>query len=328
MNEVNINHFQFEYDLTWMSFFQNHLGQTYLRYGGREDIGAESHLNKDSLLLAMRETLRLHSQKTPREFSRFEPSNETVSTPIEIPSMVKILAKRQNKCVHCHEVKSANLKELQSTGKLEKRMVFTYPSPLNLGIQLDAVEQNKIQSIVKSSAAETTGLKANDIIQSLDGHPVFTFADVTRVLELAPDEGVLKVEAKREGVTIESEIRLADSWKTNGDPSWRESTHIVGPNSGFWAVELTASQRKSMKIDEDKLALRANAIWGDWAKKAGIKHGDVVTSIDGKSNKMSIKQLQTYLQMNKEWGEVVKLVVIRKRKPKRLTMTLPQENHD
>jgi C-terminal processing protease CtpA/Prc len=83
-----------------------------------------------------------------------------------------------------------------------------------------------------------------------------------------------------------------------------------------------------MKIDEDKLALRANAIWGDWAKKAGIKHGDVVTSIDGKSNKMSIKQLQTYLQMNKEWGEVVKLVVIRKRKPKRLTMTLPQENHD
>ena len=325
MNGVNINHFQFEYDLTWMSFFQNHLGQTYLRYGGREDVGAESHLNKDSLLGAMRETLRLHKLNSPREFSRFEPSNETMLSPIEIPSTQKMLAKRQNKCVHCHDVKSAQLRELRSAGKLEKRMVFTYPSPLNFGLQLDAVEQNKIKAIEKGSAADSAALKAGDVVQSLDGHSVFTYADVTRVLELSPDDGILNVIAKRKDTIVKVEVKLAKDWKTHGDPSWRESTHIVGPNSGFWAVELSSAQRESLNIGEEKLALRANAIWGQWAKKAGIKHGDVITSIDGKSNKMGIKQLQTYLQMNKEWGEEVKLVVIRKRRPIRLTMTLPKE---
>ena len=44
MNGVNLNQFQFEYDLTWMAFFQNAEGRTYTRYGRREDHDAESHL--------------------------------------------------------------------------------------------------------------------------------------------------------------------------------------------------------------------------------------------------------------------------------------------
>ena len=36
MNGVNLNQFQFEYDLTWMAFLQDAEGRTYTRYGGRE----------------------------------------------------------------------------------------------------------------------------------------------------------------------------------------------------------------------------------------------------------------------------------------------------
>ena len=49
MNGVNLNQFQFEYDLTWMAFFQNAEGRTYARYGGRDDSGPESHLTKASM---------------------------------------------------------------------------------------------------------------------------------------------------------------------------------------------------------------------------------------------------------------------------------------
>ena len=52
--------FQFEFDLTWMSFFMDAKDRTYVRYGGRDDTHAESHLNKQSLLRAMRDALALH----------------------------------------------------------------------------------------------------------------------------------------------------------------------------------------------------------------------------------------------------------------------------
>jgi len=328
MNGVNIDHFQFEYDLTWMSFFQNEKGQTYLRYGGREDVGPESHLNKDSLLLAMKQTLVLHKQAEPRVFNRFEPSPDSKRTPEDIPSTQKLLANRQNKCIHCHDVKGALLRDLQANNKLEKSMVFSYPSPSNLGISLDAVHQNKIKNIIPASSAKSAGLKSGDVLKSLAEQPVFTFADVTRVLELAPNKGTLEGVASRGDEAITFKLDLANGWKAIGDPSWRESTHIVGPNSGFWGVALSSAQQKSLNIDGDRLAIRATAIWGQWAKKAGVKHGDIVTSIDGQSEKMSIKQLQTYLQMNKEWGETVKLTVLRKRRPVELTMILPNETDD
>ena len=54
MNGVNINLFQFDYDLTWMAFFMDAHDGIYARYGGREDHDAESHLTKPSLLRVMR----------------------------------------------------------------------------------------------------------------------------------------------------------------------------------------------------------------------------------------------------------------------------------
>jgi hypothetical protein len=48
-----------------MAFFQNADGRTYVRYGGREDHDAESHLNKQSLLRVMSQALILHRRTAP-----------------------------------------------------------------------------------------------------------------------------------------------------------------------------------------------------------------------------------------------------------------------
>lgn len=323
MNGVDINRFQFEYDLTWMSFFQNHEGETYLRYGGREDAAPETHLSKHSLIHAMNTALKLHQSNTVKPSNRFEPAGDQSRSPEQMPIMKKMLANRKNKCIHCHDVKNARLRALDLAGKLKKEMVFTYPSPSNLGIRLAPVIQTKIQAIDGGSAALNAGLLPGDVLQSLNGQSVFSFADATRVLELAPKEGKLRVVAIRDGKNITCDIELANQWRTVGDPSWRESTHVVGPNSGFWGVQQNAKQKTKLGIADDKMAVKVTAIWGNWARQAGVKHGDIVTMVDGKTEDMHIKQLQTYLQMNKDWGDSVEIRVIRKTKPVELTMKLP-----
>ena len=142
MNGVNLNAFQFEYELTWMSFFQNSVGRTYTRYGGREDHDAESHLNKRSLLRVMRQALQLHRDGKVKPQSRYEPVSKTVRTPEEIPTMKTMMAKPKNKCIHCHDVKVAELRILRDLGKVEKSMVFTYPAPSQLGLHLDPETQH------------------------------------------------------------------------------------------------------------------------------------------------------------------------------------------
>jgi C-terminal processing protease CtpA/Prc len=324
MNGININQFQFEYDLTWMSFFQNHEGKTYLRYGGRNDKNPESHLNQKSLVSAMKTALAKHKSKASLEFNQLNPKGENVLVPEQNPSAQKLLAKRENKCIHCHEVKSTQLMELKGEGKLKKEMVFTYPSPETFGVEIDPIRQTIIKTVAKNSNADSAGLKTGDEIVMVNGNAVSTYADITRVLEFV--DGNLNVEVTRGGETKNVDVRLSKGWRTVGDSSWRESEHVVGPNSGFWGKKLSAGQKKRMRLDEDQLGLRITVIWGAWAKKAKLKQGDVVVSLDGKTDDWSIKQLQSYLHMNKDWGDKVEIEVMRGGRSVTTTMALPKGN--
>ena len=124
MNGINLELFQFEFDLTWMSFFMDAENRIYTRYGGRDDSSPESHLNRNSLLATMRSALALHKVQDVLK-SRLEPTGRTVRTPEQIPTMRAMLAKRKNKCIHCHDVKVASLKHLRNQNKLQRHMVCT-----------------------------------------------------------------------------------------------------------------------------------------------------------------------------------------------------------
>ena len=87
-------------------------------------------------------------------------------------------------------------------------------------------------------------------------------------------------------------------------------------------------QRAELELDKDQLALKVTYIWGDWTRDAGIKLGDLVVSIDGKANDMSIRQLHAYLQMNHQYGDSIPLVVRRNGERLELTMHLPDEPNE
>ncbi len=325
MNGVNINQFQFEYDLTWMSFFQNADGRTYLRYGGREDHDPESHLNKESLLRVMRQALALHDDGSVQPDSRYEPVAASVRTPEDIPTMKAMMAKRKESCIHCHDVKIAQLRHLRDQGRLVKDLVFTYPSPSQLGIQLDPAVQYKVQKVDAESPAEVAGIRTGDLIRTIDGQRVLTLADMSRVLELTPKSGTLAVGIERDKETVATAIRLPDGWRKSDDPSWRSSTGVMGPSSGFWGVAANGDQRRQLGLTEDDLAIRVTFLWGPWIKESGLRNGDYVVAIDGQKTNMTIRQLQAYLHLNRNWGDKIDLVVCRDGKDVKLTMQFPDE---
>ena len=328
MNEIDLNHFQFERDLTFMSFFQDGLGRTYARYGGREDESAESHLTKKSLIKTMQTVLELNNKKLVQPISKYEPQSEKRFTPEQIPTMKSMMASRKEKCIHCHDVKNAQLKHLDRLGKLKKEMIFTYPSPLQLGISLDADDHTLVKKVVQNSAAAKSGVKRGDRIKTVDGQRVLTFGDFTRVLELAPKTGKVSLVVASDGSKKDVSLELTSGWRAkNADAGWRGSSGIVGPSSGFWGRKLTINQKKQLELGNDDLAVKVTFIWGQWTRNAGIRNGDVVVSIEGHKKDMTIRQLQAHLHLNHDWEEEISMEIMRGGKRRNLKMKLPKNKN-
>jgi predicted metalloprotease with PDZ domain len=326
MNGVNINLFQFEGDLTWMAFFMDAHDRFYARYGGREDSAAESHLTRESLLRVMEEVLVLHGQGKVQT-SRYEPTVHPVLTPEDIPPMKGMMAgRKENKCIHCHDVKVAMLRDLQAKGLFSRDRVFTYPAPSAVGIELDPHVQNQVDAVIAGSAAEKAGLAPGDRVLEVDGQRILTLADFARVLEPYWAGAELPVELLRGEETVRTTLELSGrSWRRGKDPSWRESLHVAGPNAGFWGQKVTSQKRQENKLSENALAVQVTHIWGDHTRKAGLKNGDVVIAFDNLRQDMTIQQLHAHLQLNKNYGDTIAIVVRRNGKDHDIKLRLPTE---
>lgn len=325
MNGVNINLFQFERDLTWMAFFMDGRDRFYARYGGREDEEAESHLTKESLLRTMKQVLELHRRGEVQK-SGYEPKRKPERTPEQIPTMNAMMAKRkENKCIHCHDVKVAELRDLQKTGGFVRNFVFTYPAPSAIGIHLDPDIQNSVRSVTPDSPANRAGLQAGDVVLSADGQRILTFADFTRVLQMTPVESKLPLKIKRGSDTIAPTLKLSGNWRRTKDPSWRESLHVAGPNGGFWGHKLSEEEREKAGVPNDQMAVVVTHIWGEHTRRAGIKNDDIVVKFDGLARDMTIAQLHAHLNLNRNYGDAVPLTIHRQGKKHDLILILPKE---
>ena len=326
MNGINLDLFQFEYDLTWMSFFMDAENRIYTRYGGRDDSSPESHLNRESLLATMKSVVMLHKLADVLK-SPLEPNGRTgrrPHTPEQIPTMARMMAKRKNKCILCHDVKVANLKHLRNQDKLKRHMVFTYPTSANLGITVDSGEQSLVRTVQSGSPAARAGVRVGDRIVKAEGHRVLTLGDLSRVLEKIPVAGRLALQVQRQQQVIPLRLELANGWRRSKDPSWRESLHMVGPNCGLWGRKLNVKERRRLKLKPEKLALKVTYIWGSHTRRAGIKVGDIIVGLDGQTRDMNIKQLHAHPTLNRNWGDTIPVVLRRNGQDVTVRMTFPK----
>ena len=86
MRGVNLALFDFDYDLTWMSFFMDAEGRIYSRYGGRDNQSADGRLSAAGLLRTMNEVLRVHATETAKKLPAPKPL--AIRKPEEIPGIL------------------------------------------------------------------------------------------------------------------------------------------------------------------------------------------------------------------------------------------------
>lgn len=327
MNGVDINLFQFEYDLTWMAFFMDAEDRFYARYGGREGKDPETFLTKLSLQSVMKDVLRLHRDKAVQT-SRYEPTAETPRTPEDIPPMTKMISRRKpdQRCIHCHDVKTALLRQAQAEGNFSKEMIFTYPPPSALGFDVNPDQQNVVKSVKPNTSAEKAGIKPGDRIRSADGQRILTAADLSRVLELAREDTAVSLKLEREDNPIQTSVKLDPHWRDPADAGWRASVHLAGPGPGFWAQALDAPEKAKLDIPADGLALKVTFLFPKHPTppRSGLKLGDIVIDVDGVHREMNTRQFHAWIHLNRRYGEKVPIVVLRNSERTNLSLELPK----
>jgi S1-C subfamily serine protease len=112
-------------------------------------------------------------------------------------------------------------------------------------------------------------------------------------------------------------ITLAKRWREHDDLSWRASSWDLRrmTTGGMLLEELSAEDRQKAGIAETKLALRAKHVGAFGAhaaaKQAGFLVGDVLVTVDGKSDRRSESDLMATLAKEKRPGDKVPVTVLR-----------------
>jgi serine protease Do len=328
-NGLDLKTFQYDFDMSWSAMFLNADLTIYGRYGTRASSGAGS----DNLLTlaafqhAAERALALHksypankkalSAKTGPEPEYAVPEKTPGLTDKPTPATTK-----QN-CIHCHMVKEFAQRAKWEAGKLTAKDLYVYPMPERIGLSLDLADGLLVKSVTAGSAAAAAGIKAGDSLVSLDGQPLVSTADVQWVLNAAPETAELPVTFRRGEQTLEKVLKLSGNWKES-DIGWRASSWYA-LRQGVKFDPLPAAERSSRGIAEGKLALVLKGLYGKGGPKmtqAGLKQGDVIIAVNGKTDSLSESEFLVNLRLQHGPKDSVKLTVLRGQEQKDFTIPL------
>ncbi len=315
MRGVDLDLFDFDYDLTWMGFFLHADGTIYGRYGGRDADSADSRVSLAGLRYALEMALARHRRTAIR---CSEPETKTPRT-VEQYSATRRLPERA--CIHCHQVYDLRRESLQAVGKWRREELWVYPLPENIGLTLDRDRGDRVAQVAADSLAARAGIQAGDQLLSIDGRSVASFADVQYALHRAPAHGTLSITWRHEEQTRKSELPLPDGWRKT-DISWRWSLRGVDPPPGVQGDDLSADEKKALGLSAKHLAFRQGPFVSEPARQAGLRQNDVIIGVDGKTLDMNERQFGAYIRLNYRVGERVIYNVLRRGKRLDIALTL------
>jgi len=311
MKGVDLELFQFDYDQTWAAFFLNADGTIYGRYGTRAGTktNATTHISIPSLKKAMQRALELH---------KGYPANKAQLAgkrggPVEYRFIDKQIlggGKGHHHCFHCHHVTEEVRRVKYQANRLSAADLWIYPLPENIGLKMDVDDGLRVKSVVPESPAARVGILADDELVLMNGQRLISQADLQWALHNAPVETQLTTVLKRAGQSLQKTITLSGSWKET-DLSWRESSWALRP--GLQTVPLSPEQKQTGNISADALALRVKWILpkAAYVKEAGLREGDLIVAVDGKTAAMNESQWLAYVRLNHRPGDTVRLTLRR-----------------
>lgn len=332
MNGVDLARFEFDYDNTWQAFFLDANLNVYARYGGRDAASPESRLSKESLLTTMREVLEAHDLRqrepaTPAALAAVHPAPERPLHPNDFP----LIRKHHNGCLHCHQVQEYRLLQSFADGDFDRKLLFPFPLPENLGISFRRSHGHQVEEIQRGSLADRAGIRTGETVTRAGKVPVRSEEDFRWVLHRhrGASELLLELESPategappvRRSVTVPLS---AGWWK--GDISWRKSLRSYPVVWGFLGYSVGSEERKEARLEADSLAIKVVSLRGQTgglAKALGLAKGDLIVSLEGDSPLLTLEQFKSELLRRYAPGDEVHVGILRSGQRLELRGTFP-----
>ncbi len=309
---IDLNLFQFDYDLTWAAFFMNAHGHVYARYGARKDAHAEAMMSLAGLRTVMTRALEAHR----RDPDRRPPATAEPLRPESFRSLPENLRSGKN-CMHCHQVWDFQRRDLPAFSNAGATAV--YPLPENLGFSLEVDRGNIVASVDPEGPAARAGLRAKDEVLAMNGTPVWSAADASWVLHNHSGGSPVLVDVQRAGARQQVKVVPQGDWRSR-DISWRGSMWALRPATGFGGKRLDDAELQKLGLKAGTFAVRVNYIV-DWdgadhpagrnALKAGLRKGDVVLAAGGKRDFSGEMQFQTWFRLTQKPGTEIEIEILR-----------------
>jgi len=317
-NRLDLDLFQYDYDMSWAAMFLNADGTIYGRYGSRNASGplSDGLLSVTAFRKAAERALALHADfpaNKPQLAAKTGPKAE-YKTPTEIPGLTDrpVEATERKQCIHCHMVKEYSLRAKWEAGTLTLEDLYVFPQPTNVGLTMDVDDGLLVKAVASHSPAADAGLTAGDELMSLGGQPLISLADIQWALNVAPSPGKLAVTVRRGGHRIDTSIPLRGEWKKS-DIAWRASSWY-GLRQGLKVEALAESEKASRGLAADSLALMVKNLFGKSATAlptAGVKQGDVIIAVDGRTQAMTDSDFLVWLRLAHGPKDTVRFTVLR-----------------
>ena len=195
-------------------------------------------------------------------------------------------------CIHCHQIGDAQREFYrQKTAAIPERVLFPYPHPKALGLIFDPQQSATLLNVDENSLAALAGFRPGDIIQTLNGQPLLSLADVQWVLHHIPADGgsvTAGVVGPNKARTVT--LNLPAGWRKKDDIAWRVSSWELR-RMGLGAMylkPLSPGQRMELNMPERAMALLVEHVGQfaphDIAKKAGVLKGDILISFNNRTD--------------------------------------------
>ena len=338
-NGMDLNLFQFDYDMSFAVNFLNADKTVYARYGsrrGNEEI-ADDEMSMEGLRDTMQGVLKVH-QGYPENKANLlgkQPRPVAIAVPEAHPLLEKYASKIDydgkvsGSCIHCHQIRDVERQATREAGGLLSHKTLTpWPMPSVIGFELDRKSVATVGEVTAGSPAAEAGLEVGDIIITMQGQPILSLADVQWVLHHTTEAGTLVLRIQRGELEKDLVLRLAKDWDHSSDIAWRVSTWDLRRMGlgGMRLVRLSDKEREEHGVPAGKMALFAKNVgqYGDHAvaKKAGLEKGDVIVSFDRDDSDVSEGALLRKVLGTRKRGEEVSFTYRRAGHEKSATIRL------
>jgi hypothetical protein len=302
MRGVNLDLFDFDYDLTWMAFFLAPDGRVLVRYGGRDAASADGRVSLAGLRYSLQAALREHARQAP--------NLDKPAAPRTVEQLPTIRRLPPQACVHCHQVYDLRREHLQAQGKWSLDQLWVYPLPDNVGLQLEVDRGNVIAQVALESPAAGLGLQRGDELTAVNGIATASQADVQYGLHRAPAQGQVPLRWRRQGRPMAGALELPAGWRKT-DLSWRWSLRGVDPTPWVQGEDLGAEEKQALGLGERRLAIRQGPFVAEPARQAGVRPNDIILGVAGKELQMTARQFGAYVRLHYQVGDTLTFMILR-----------------